>query len=381
MLSTKETLSLTKLPAPLLTAYINGEQLNRATARSAQVGWLRREANNICKTLPTSDREAFRSQMNRMKTALTESQPQAKGMVIFAGPATWKMVPVQLPVKNELHWGKPAVSQLLELFDREKSNLVVAIDRAGARFFRHEPGGMTEYEESKFNIDESQWKKRDLSSMARRGTEMPHGNQRDLFKKRVEAQYQHLCREVAKRAAALTRDHAHGFVVLIGSDRLTKKIKEALPRELRNNVMLIAEDLARVPKRVLQAHVDAGIAEGNQKDATHSVEELLKANGTVLGLDETLAQLQKGYVSRILMARGLDRDVKRCVKCGLASDAADPACAECGGERRNVKLSEILPELLQLHRSDIEVVAGKAAEELRAAGGVGGWLRRTKSAE
>lgn len=381
MLSTKETLSLTKLPAPLLTAYINGEELNRPGARSAQVGWLRREANNICKTLPTSDQEAFRSQMDRMKTALTDAQPQGKGMVIFAGPATWKMVPLELAVKNELHWGKPAVSQLLDLFNGEKSNLVVAIDRAGARFFRHEPGGMTEYEESKFNIDESQWKTRDFSHMARQATEMPHGNQRDLFKKRVEAQYQHLCREVAKRAAALNRNEAHGFIVLIGSDRLTKKIKEALPRELRKNVMLIAEDLARVPKRVLQGHVDAGIAERNEKDAARSVEELLEAKGTVHGLDETLAQLQRGYVSRILMTRGLERNVKRCVKCGLASDAADPTCAVCGGERLNAKLSDILPELLRLHRSDIEVIDGKAAERLRAAGGMGGWLRRIKSAE
>ena len=381
MLSPKETLSLTKLPAPLLTAYIHGEQLGGAGATLAGVSWLRREANNICKTLPASDQKAFRSQMDRMKTALTESQPKAKGMVIFAGPATWKMVPLELGVKNELHWGKPSVSQLLDLFNGEKSNLVVAIDRAGARFFRHEPGGMTEFEESKFNIDESQWEKRDLSSMARRGTEMPHGNQRDLFKKRVEAQYQHLCHEVAKRAAALTKNEASGFLVLIGSDRLTKKIKEALPRELRKNVMLVAEDLARVPKRVLQEQVDAGIAERNEKAARHSVEELLEVNGTVLGLDETLAQLQKGCVSRILMTRGLERNVKRCVKCGLASDAADPACAVCGGERVNVKLSDILPELLQLHRSDIEVVDGKAAERLRAAGGVGGWLRRIKSAE
>jgi hypothetical protein len=381
MLSTKETLSLTKLPAPLLTAYINGEQLNRPGARPAGVSWLRKEANEICKTLPTSDQEQFRSQIDRMKAALTEAQSKAKGMVIFAGPATWKMVPLELGVKNELHWGEPAVSQLLDLFHGEKANLVVAIDRAGARFFRHEPGGMAEYEESKFDIDETQWKKRDFSHMARRATEMPHGNQRDLFKKRVDAQYQHLCREVAKRAAALTRNEAYGFLVLIGSDRLTKKIKEALPREVRKNVMLIAEDLARVPKRVLQTHADRGIAERNGQDAMHSVEELLGANGKVLGLDETLAQLQKGYVSRILMNRGLDRDIKRCVKCGLASDAADPACAVCGGERRNAKLSDILPELLRLHRADIEVVDGKAAERLREAGGVGGWLRRTKSAE
>lgn len=380
MLSTKETLSLTKLPAPLLTAYINGEQLNRAGAKSAQVGWLRREANNICKTLPTSDQEAFRSQMDRMKTALTESQTKTKSVVIFAGPATWKMVPLEVTVRNELHWGKPSVSQLLDMFNGEKSNLVVAIDRAGARFFRHEPGGMTEFEESKFNIDESQWKKRDLSSMARRGTEMPHGNLRDQFKKRVDAQYQHLCREVAKRAATLTGNEAYGFLVLIGSDRLTKKIKEALPRELRKNVLLVAEDLARVPKRVLQGHVDAGIAQQNEKGAVRSVEELLEANGRVLGLDETLAQLQKGYISRILMSQGLERKIKRCVKCGLASDAADPTCAVCGGKRLNVKLSDILPELLQLHRSDIEVVDGKAAERLRAVGGVGGWLRRTKAA-
>ena len=175
MLSVKEVLSLTDLVSPVLTAYIDTDQMNRADGKSlpASVRWLRKEAENIAKNLKAADVKDFRKQLSRTEQLLTERPLKAKGVIVLTGPKVWKSFPVALKVRNELHWGKPALTQLLNLVDEEKPSLIIALDRAGARFFRYEIGEMTEYEESKFHVDASQWKKKEHAHMAQRGRRCP----------------------------------------------------------------------------------------------------------------------------------------------------------------------------------------------------------------
>jgi Bacterial archaeo-eukaryotic release factor family 10 len=384
MLSAKDVLSLTELTSPVLTAYISIDPMKRSAGKSAleSVTWLRQEGKAIGKNLPPTDVKDFRKQLNRTQEFLTDRRPKAKGIVILAGPTTWKLFPVRLRAENELHWGKPALSQLFNLVDEERPSLIVAIDRAGARFLRYELGEMTEYEESKFHIDASQWKKKEHAHMARRATEMPHGNQRDVFNQRMDAQYMHLCREVSKRAEALSKKEGLFSLVLVGSKRLTEPIEAALPHSIRENVTLVTEDLARVPSSVFQKHIGSAILAQARQYATRLVDQLLKdKHGTVLGLDETLAQLQNGRISTVIVARGLDRTMKQCMNCGLVNSSADLACPACSAERHAVRFSDALPELLQLHRTDIEIANGAAAERLYKAGGIGGWLRQPSRAE
>ena len=213
--------------------------------------------------------------------------------------------------------------------------------------------------------------------MARRATEMPHGNLRDAFKQRMDDQYLHVCREVATRTAAMARQQGLASIFLVGSKRLTKPIEAALPQKLQGNVTLIAEDLARVSAKVLKKHISSGIASRAKADAMRRVDQLVDgARGTVVGLDEALAHLQNGTIGILVVARGLDQDAKQCVKCGLVNRSADPVCPSCGSERQAIRLSDVLPDLLRLHQTAMEVVNGAAGDKLRAAGGVGGWLRR-----
>jgi len=385
MLSAKEVLTLTELTSPVLTAYVGTDPTNKSNGKksmSACVTWLRQAAKAVGKTLPPAEREDFRKQLNRAEEFLIDRRLKEKGIVILAGPKTWKMFPLQLKVENELHWGKPSVSQLLSLIDEEKPSLIVAIDRAGARFFRYEVGEMSEYEESKFNIDASQWKKKEHAHMAQPATEMPHGNQRDIYKQRMDAQYLHVCRGVAKRAAALAKKEGLPAIFLVGSKRLTEPIEAALPRGLRENAVLIAEDLARVSPRVLLRHIGFRMVAQTEENARRRVKQLIEgARGTVAGLDETLAQLQNGRISTVIVARGVDREMKQCVQCGLLNGSADPVCPACGGQRQSVGLSDALPELVRLHKANIEIVNGAAGERLRKVGGMGGWLRQPGRAD
>jgi hypothetical protein len=384
MLSVKEILSLTGVASPVLTAYIASEQMNKATGKSVpiDVRWLRKEAETLAKNLDAADAKNFRRQLSRTEKVLTEQPPKAKGIVILAGPKTWTLFPLPLKVENELHWGKPAVAQLLSLVEEEKPCLVAAIDRVGARFFRYELGEINEYEESKFHVDASQWKKKEHAHMAQPGTEMPHGNQRDVFKQRMDAQYLHFCREIAKRIEALSKRERLHSIFLVGSKRLAEPIEAAFPNDLRKNVVLVAEDLARAPKGIFKKRIGSVIAARAQLYPSSLVDQLLTGeHSTVLGLDETLAQLQNGCISTVIVARGFDKTIKQCAKCGLVNRSADPVCPSCGSGRMAVKLSDVLPELLQTHCTNIEIVNGAAGERLTKACGIGGWLRQSRRAE
>jgi len=65
---------------------------------------------------------------------------------------------------------------------------------------------LTLLEDKSFDVDISQWKKKDLGHFAGERIRKTRGPQRDIFEHRLEAQYERLCQETAERAAALCGD-------------------------------------------------------------------------------------------------------------------------------------------------------------------------------
>lgn len=379
MLSSKEVLTLAGIPGPVLTAYVETGERSSPNAGPAAVTWIRQKAKSVAGTLPTQDQEAFRHQVERVEEFLRERNVREDSVVILAGPSTWKFVPLRVKAQNELHWGRPAVLELLSLTTESKPCCIVAVDRTGARFFIHELGEMKELGEKKFKAEFSQWKKKESSHMARKRTRMPHGPQRDAFKKRIDAQYKRFCRDVAERALALCKSAQADSIFLVGSKRLTEPIESHFPAELRGKVALFSEDLARIPAAKMQARLASQIGKWNDGHQMNRVNAMLDGeHAAIAEFDEALAQLQSGRIRTLVLAEGFDSIVRQCAKCGLASRAADRICSACGGERRMAVFTEILPELLLKYETDIEVVRGEAAKKLIAAGGMGGWLRQPK---
>ena len=107
--------------------------------------------------------------------------------MIFAGPSAWEIVSLQRAVQNELHWGKPALTQLVWLASEHRPYGIIVVDHAGARFFHYWLGEIVEYEEMKFAVDISHWKTKELSHVVDAGQEIRlspipaggRGNQRD----------------------------------------------------------------------------------------------------------------------------------------------------------------------------------------------------------
>ncbi|HVB33773.1 MAG TPA: VLRF1 family aeRF1-type release factor [Patescibacteria group bacterium] len=392
MLEISQLRAFSQLPPPLLTAYVDsnpGKQSNRGPSPEYMI-WLNSAGGVAAAGVAENQRKLFIEQLERVQTFLRDSVTLPKGALIFAGADAWTYVPLRVEVKNELHWGKPLLFPLLGLFGKRKPCSIVVVDHAGVRFFRHWLGEMTELEERKFEIDISQWRKKDMGKVARaresslrgaREMKKTRGSARDTFEHRMDAQYRRLCGEVARRARELSGEQGLAGLFLVGPDRLIEPIAEALPREFESRLVMMNEDLGRIFSPALEEHIGPAVAQWEQAQELEAVEALLAdANGVVTGIDSTLAELQRGSVRILVVPQQFNIPLSQCAKCGWMDRSAADACPVCGEVRHPVDLRESLPDLAWSHGAEIEVVGGEASIRLAGAGGIAGWLRQPKEA-
>jgi hypothetical protein len=390
MFTMKQLESLSQLSSPLLTAYVSTTPVEAFLHGpvSEYMTWLKDESRPIAENLSPAEKELFLKQLDRIEEFLRQREPHGRSLVIFAGPSAWEIVSLQQAVQNELHWGNPALTQLVWLASEHRPCGIIVVDHAGARFFHYWLGEIVEYEEMKFAVDISQWKKKELSHVVDGGSKnrlgrIPAGGrgaQRDDFKKRMESQYARLCREVAQQAAHLYTSEDLAAVFLVGLDKLIKPIEAKFLQSFRKPIVLFDQDLARVTPLELRKHLEPLIADWERRHEAELVAAVTsEERGTVAGFDETLADLQKGKIRALVVGRGLDATLRQCVQCGWTDRSEDPVCSACGGDRRTVTLRDILPDMARRQQIEINVVSDKAAEHLKVAGGMAGWLRQPKS--
>jgi len=381
MIGSERLHSLSRLPAPLLTAYLRTCPDNASVHPPVRtcLAWLRQEAESLASGLSRGESSLFRQQLRRLEEFLHDRSVREKGLVVFAGQDAWETIDLQVEIANELHWGKPAVTQLLWLAAEHKPYCVVVVDRSGARLFDYRLGEVSLREEAKFEVDTSQWKKKDRAHVARPGIRETYGAQRDVFDHRMDAQYRRLSRDVADNVIRLFKLEPFSAVFLAGPERLVTPIAGRFPAELFERAISIHKDLGRVELNGLKEHIEPAIEAWERGHQMKLVEELLGLEkGAVVGIAETLAELQKGAVGRLTICTDLDHRVLRCERCGYTDYSADPVCGVCRGNRSPVRLRTVLPELAAGVKTEIEVVSGEAALKLKQAGGMGGRLRQIK---
>ena len=391
MFTMKQLESLSQLPSPLLTAYVRTSPIEASLHGPVHeyMTWLRDESRTDC-------RESF----SHRKRAVPEAIGSCRGVSAAAGAAREKfcdfrrgllsreIVSLQSEVQNELHWGKPALTQLIWTASEHRRYGVVVVDHAGARFFQYWLGEMIEYEEKKFAIDISQWKKNELGHIVEgvpksglgthpsRGPGGPEGYLQETPGEPVCAPF--AVRRRSKRST-LYKGEDLAAVFLVGPDKLIRPIEAKFPRSFRKPIVLFDQDLARVAPLELRKHLEPQIADWERKHEAELVTAVTsEERGTVAGFDETLALLQKGKIRTLVLAWGLDATLRQCVQCGWTDRSADPVCSICGSERRTVTLRDVLPDLARRYDVEIEVVSDSLANGWKEAEGMAAWLRQPK---
>ncbi len=368
---------------PILSVYLNTRTQNASQHPRVQphVAWFKKEALSLARHLTPHDAELFRRQARQIERFLYGRHPAETALAIFAGRENWEVFPLRIGIENELHWGKPSVGQLLRLETENRASCVVVVDHHGARFFQYSLGELTLLEEKSFKVDISQWKTKDFGHISSERIRKTRGPNRDLFEDRLKAQYARLCQEAAEQAEALCNKHDLAGLILVGPDRLLALVHAKIPNAFAESVIPVPEDLGNLSSKKLLRRLQPVMDDCQRKQQFATVTQLLGTEyGTVITVDETLAQLQNGAIRTLVLVRDFDVDLHQCVNCGKANRSADPVCVACGSERRKTTLWEILPELLSTFNTKLEIVSGEAAQILARTGGMGGWLRLAKRA-
>lgn len=378
MLDADRIRSLPRLAAPVLTAYLD---TNPATQRNqgsppGYLAWLKARARVLDGRVPDAERPAFRDHVRRLESHLHRHPPRHRGVVAFSGPGTWEFLSLQVEVEDELSWGPPALKLLFWLLDEHRPSGVVVVSRSGARFLRTWLGEVTEDEREAFAVDRSAWRTKHLVGPSHAGVHKRRGVQRDRFDRRMTAQFGRFARKLAARIRRWTERHGLRPVLLVGPAEMIETVFAEMPEAFRDRVALVRDNLASLSPPKLQARLEPVLEGWARAYEAARVEALLGQGSrrTAVGLDDTLARLQEGRVRELVIARAIGGTVRQCERCGRADRSADPVCPSCGSARHRVPVRVAVPDLARRHGVPVEVVAGRAARRLRAAGGVGAWL-------
>lgn len=376
-------LPLARLTAPVLTAYLdtNPAQPRNQGYPPAYLIWLKSQGKEIARHVPKQEADALQEQLQRVTKHLEARPPRQRSLVIFAGPKGFEALPLQVEVKNELQWGKPALAQLLWLLDEHRPCGVVLVNRSGMRLFRFWLGELQEQKKEAFRVDSSAWRKKYLMPPSHPGVLKNRGAEHDRFEQRVAAHYQRIYRKAARDLQQWATKQKANPVLIAGPGEIGEAIRAALPPEFGESILLVKKDLPRISANELVAQIEPTLRAWERKHEMALVNGMLAAGRgrAVFGVDATLKSLQEGRALQLIVARGLTGTVRQCVQCGAASRASGNFCVYCGGKRKTAALRVVLPDLARRFKVRVEVVADDAAGKLRGSGGIGAKLSESQS--
>lgn len=382
MISTNQIQSIVRLKEPVVSVFLNTENPDPShhPRVAADVNWLRKNKAALEHSLTVHEAKEFGKVFARVDEFLDGRHPQEKAVAIFAGPNSWTVLALQTCVQHSIHWGTPAVGQLVRLLGEHSRFGVAAVDSNTARFFEFYLGELTNLTDTQFEIDKTQWKRTDVGHIATEAMRKGHGPDRDLYDHRLDAQYEKLWHDTAVYAAGLVKQHDFAAIFLVGAEGLVSSIHKHLTAVASDvPVVNVFEDLGGFAPDDIRRRIQPLIAQYEQKTRLTEVRELLAADaGSVVDPDEALAQLQAGHIGTLFVAENHELHLRECTACLTVSREGGSVCAQCGAQRIEAPMSETLARIALAKQTKLSFVSGEAGELLVKAGGMIGRLRQHK---
>jgi hypothetical protein len=382
MIAANQIQSLASLAEPVVSVFLNTENPNpsRHPRVPADLSWLHKNKAVLEESLTVHEAKRFERVFARVEGFLDARHPQEKALAIFAGNDSWTVISLETTVQNEVHWGKPSVAQLVRLLGEHARYGVVTVDHKTARFFEFYLGEFTSLSEKQFEVDESQWKRTDVGHIVTETMRKGHGPDRDLYHHRLDAQFEKLWRDTAVHAASLMKQHGFAGIFLVGPERLVSSIHKHLAAAAADiPAVNVCEDLGQFSPKDIRRRIEPLIAEYEQKVRLSEARELLAADsGSIVDPDEALDKLQTGTIGTLFVAENHELHLRECAKCLTVSREGGPVCAQCGGQRIHVAMTETLARIALAKGTKLSFVSGEAGEQLVKAGGMAGRLRQHK---
>jgi peptide chain release factor subunit 1 len=358
----------------VLSVYLNVDQaleVNRSRGFEVPLG-------NIlcsCEENLTDERERreFASAAGRVGDFMSEYKPSGKSLAVFCNVSEnlfWQRE-LKVPTRNAVFWNEtPYVRPLMAVMDEFERYGVILTDRAQSRLFTVFMGEIEEHHET-FAEDEVRRSKAT-------GTDQMWSQMR--FQRKAEERARWHLKNVADLMDELSRKYAFDRLVLAGSVEARTEIHRLLPRRLLSRVVASVNlPIAASEKDVQEVTLAV------ERDVERAMEEKLvddlitaaaKNDQAVIGVEATLGALHEGRIWKLVYAEGVRVQGSECSACSILVAQERASCSYCGAGVRTIKdVVARLGELAIDMDGKYEQVRGAAAERLRAAGGVGAFLR------
>jgi peptide chain release factor subunit 1 len=311
--------------------------------------------------------------VRRVESFLAGFSPDGRSLVLFCDASEgllWHRT-YPIPLVPEARWRpEPFLRPLLETLDDQERYGVVLLDRQQARLLTVHLGTIEEHREAFAPLE--------VRSIRTTGTDHLFSEKR--FQRRAD-EHAHLhLKRVAALLRTVQREQHLDRLVVAGPVEATSDLQRLLPRPLADRVAAVW----KLPVDTREADLLRLV--GDLQDALDGerlerlVGELLDAarNGhrAVLGLDETLAAVREGRVTRMLYAAAEPREGGVCRRCRSLTRSAAGDCPFCRGPLDPVRdLVTRMARAAYEAGGGLDRLEGAAAERLRGAGGIGAFLR------
>jgi len=360
-----------------LTLYFNtGPDLPRATYPAR----FRSLVRGIDPSISVEDRKQFEAVTARVFNFLGQYQPAGNSIIIYATEKTWQEHLSRVPVRDEVFWGRPDVNQLLWLLEEYRPYGVLIADKEHVRFLAVRLNEFEHFKEFSTDIDTSDWRKQVIGSVSRGGAVQKGGANVQAFDNRYMEQVHRFWRSLHRPIADLVTRHHIRRIVLAANKSLLPEFARSLPANLANAVVTqVAMDGFTTPTDAVK-RIYPEIESWEEGRDRKTVGELLNAAGigqkAAVGIDAVLKHIQDGRAARLVVAKGLDREVSRCAVCGTIIASGSGPCSYCSAsDVRKAGLASNLARLAVRYSLPVEIVKRGPGEELSRNGGIGAFLR------
>jgi len=347
--------------------------LDTSPDRVVADAWLmsyRDHCKDLRAQLPAEEREPFEHAAQQTEHYLTSNPTfHQPGLAIFASGHSSYFFVAPLPHRppEMMTWDtRPQIETLQLILDNTERFAVALFDSEQARLFTIYLGQIEEHEVIRDEVPRKQksggWATLSQSSFARHHDD-------------------HLLRHARHTATALAtllQRHPFDRLLLGGPPEPLATLRHELPRSLRARLAgTLRLELFRDDNAVREAALEA-VALCERETETRLVDELVDAAGTervAIGIAETLAAVNEGRVQVLFVSEGPGLVGGVCRACGNLAAGLGP-CLACGSAVDPLAdLDERATDRALAQGARVEVVSGDAADRLRAAGGLGAWVR------
>jgi len=355
-------------PHPVVSVYLNLRP-DRQVLRRFQTAF-NELADRCAAELDHATENAVRPEFERIRGYLKNVEPKGLGLAIFAcSPRNfWRSYFVQLPLDDDITVNdKPQLRPLLNLLDEHARYAIALVDKEKARIFAINIGEV----EDEIDVSDFVPNKHDQGGWSQSNYQRAHDNA-------VLQHLKHVCIGLDELRA---RTPYHRLLIL-GPEEPTTALQDMLSSEVKERLVgvLPGEFFGNQAEMIERANVFMqGVERQAEKRLVTQLLEFAGAGGRgATGLAPSLDALWNGQLATLLVAEDVRMPGGECTSCGRIVASARTSCPSCNAPMH--QLDDVVERAIQrtLNQSGtVEIVHGAAAEQLRAAGGIGALLRYT----